>query len=111
MPMVRVLLDACVPHWLRNDLAEFEVETSHYAGLDKVTNGVLLAQIEGRYDVLVTLDRNMTYQQKLVGRAISVVVLRPSDQAAASMRALLPELKTKIACAVPGMVAIVRPAP
>ena len=57
--MVAVLLDACVPHWLRNRLTEFDVETAHYAGFDHLLNGELLTAIEGRFDVLVTLDREV----------------------------------------------------
>jgi hypothetical protein len=65
--MVRVLLDACVPHWLRRELTAFDVETAHFAGLDHLSDTELLGAIEGRYDVLVTLDRNLTYQQKIGG--------------------------------------------
>ena len=59
--MAKFLLDACVPHWLRIDLAEFEVETAQLASLDHLPDTDLLATIEGRYDVLVTLDRNDSY--------------------------------------------------
>ena len=61
--MIKVLLDACVPQWLRKELANVEVETAHFAGLDHLSDSELLAAIEGRFDVLVTLDRNLTYQQ------------------------------------------------
>jgi len=65
--MPAVLLDACVPQWLRRELGTTDVTTAHYAGLDQLSDSALLTAIEGRYDILVTLDRNLTYQQKVRG--------------------------------------------
>jgi len=42
-----VLLDACVPQWLRGELADFDVTTAWYADLDQLPDGELLAAIEG----------------------------------------------------------------
>jgi predicted nuclease of predicted toxin-antitoxin system len=88
--MVKVLLDACVPHRLRRGLTEFDVATAQSAGLDQIPDGALLAAIDGNYDVLVTRDRNLTFQQKIIGRSIAVVVLRSLDQSPAAFDALLP---------------------
>jgi predicted nuclease of predicted toxin-antitoxin system len=107
--MVKVLLDACVPHWLRKDLTAFEVQTAHFAGLDELSDSDLLVAIEGRFDVLVTLDRNLTYQQKLAGRSISVIVLRTAEQTPAAYRALLPALGEAIENAKPGAVQVIGP--
>jgi predicted nuclease of predicted toxin-antitoxin system len=105
--MVRVLLDACVPHRLRKELTEFDVETAHYAALDHLFNGALLAAIEGRFDVLVTLDRNLTYQQKIAGRSMVVIVIRVREQTPAAFKTLLPELKIAIGTAAPGIVSVI----
>ena len=105
--MVKVLLDACVPHWLRKELKKYDVETAHYAGLDHLLDGALLDAIEGHFDVLVTLDRNLTYQQKIAGRSIAVVVIRARDQTPAAFRALLPDLITAIGAAGPGLVSVI----
>jgi predicted nuclease of predicted toxin-antitoxin system len=105
--MVKVLLDACVPLRLRKRLTEFDVETAQHANLDKLPDGDLLMAIEGRYDVLVTRDRNLTLQQKIAGRSIAVVVLRSLDQSPAAFDALVPELKIAIGTAAPGTVTLV----
>jgi predicted nuclease of predicted toxin-antitoxin system len=105
--MVRVLLDACVPHRLRRGLGEFDVETAQQASLDQLSDGALLAAIAGRYDVLVTRDRNLTFQQKIEGRPVAVVVLRSLDQSPAAFDALLPDLKIAISLAAPGTVTLV----
>ena len=105
--MIKVLLDACVPRRLRNGLNEFQVETAQQAGLDQVPDIDLLAAIDGRYDVLVTRDHNLVYQQKIAGRSIAVVVLRTLDQTPAAFDALLPDLRVAIGAAAPGTVALV----
>lgn len=95
--MPRVLLDACVPHSLRKHLAGVDAETTHFAGLDHLTNSALLDAMEGRFDMLVTLDRNLTYQQKIAGRPLAVIVLRVPEQTPEAFRALLPALQQAIA--------------
>ena len=69
-----------MPHGLREHLTAFDVETARYAGLDHLSDTDLLAAIEGCFDILVTLDRNLVYQQKIAGRPVAVIVLRISEQ-------------------------------
>jgi len=102
--MPAVLLDACVPQWLRTELSDADVTTARYAGLDELSDSELLAAIEGRFDVLVTLDRNLTYQQKVAGRAFGIIVLRVSDQTPESFKALVPGLAEALRDAKPGEV-------
>ncbi len=105
--MVKVLLDACVPHRLRRGLTEFDVETAQSAGLDQIPDGALLAAVQENYDVLVTRDRNLTFQQMISSRSIAVVVLRLLEQSPAAFDALLPELRDPISAATPGTVTLV----
>jgi predicted nuclease of predicted toxin-antitoxin system len=105
--VVKVLLDACVPHWLRKELTGYEVETARFAGLDHLSDTDLLAAIESRFNVLVTLERNLTFQQKIAGRSISVIVLRMAEQTPEAFRALLPPLVEAIRGASSGHVHVV----
>ena len=98
----RVLLDACVPQWLRRELAEFYVETAHYAGLDQIPDGELLAAMEFRFDVMVTLDTGLVHENRVAGRPFAVVVLRVAEQTPVAFRALTPGLAAAIRQAVPG---------
>ena len=107
--MVRVLLDACVPHWLRHELSEFDVTTAHYARLDQIPDNELLEAGEGRFDVLVTLDRKMVLEHKIAGRQISVVVIRLEQQIPSAMRAVIPALKSALMTCKAGQVLIVGP--
>ncbi|MBA3882320.1 MAG: hypothetical protein H0X73_06280 [Chthoniobacterales bacterium] len=52
-----------------------DVVTAFEAGWSKLSNGELLAQGEEQFDVLVTTDMQLRYQQNLTGRRIAIVVL------------------------------------
>lgn len=63
--------------------------------------------MEGRYDVLVTLDRNLTYQQKIEGRPMAVIVLRVPDQTPEAFRTLMVQLRAALRSTSSGAVAVV----
>jgi hypothetical protein len=74
--MMRVLLDENIPAGLQKLLPGHEAKLPTDVGLAGVSNGELLTSAEREgFDVLVTADRNLSYQQNLTGRAISIVVL------------------------------------
>ena len=109
--MVKVLLDACVPVWLAKELegVGVEVETARNAGFDGLSDGELLDALEGRYDVLVTRDRNLAYQQRIADRSMAIVVLRVRRQTPDAFKAQVPALLSAIADAKPAHVSIVGP--
>jgi hypothetical protein len=74
--MMRVLLDENIPAGLQKLLTGHEATLPTEAGLAGVANGELLIAAEKLgYEVLLTADRNLSYQQNLSGRAIAIVVL------------------------------------
>ena len=72
---MRILFDQGTPLPLKLHLADHQVETAYELGWSRLTNGELLAAAEGRFDVLMTTDQNLRYQQSLSGRKIAVLVL------------------------------------
>ncbi len=73
---MRVLLDHSVPAPLRHSLSRHDVRTTVQEEWDKLQNGVLLTAAAGAgFDVFVTCDQNMAYQQTLATRRIAVVVI------------------------------------
>lgn len=72
---MRVLLDTCVPRPLRKLLPGHEVSTAQEMGWDALENGDLIRAAEERFDVLITADQHMKFQQNLTGGNLSVVVL------------------------------------
>lgn len=74
---MRVLLDECLPKDLRKYLVGHECETVPHAGFAGKRNGELLALAEGSgWEVLLTMDRGIPYQQNLTQRGISLVIIR-----------------------------------
>lgn len=100
----RILLDACVPQRLRRDLAGFDVTTARFARLDQLPDRELIATAEQRFDILVTLDRNLPFQQSLRGRTIAMIVLRLDNQTPEAMSVVLPALRRAIRNVKPGEV-------
>ena len=73
---MRVLFDQATPVPIRPYLEGHTVRTAAQQGWDKLSNGDLLTAAEGAgFDVLLTTDRNLRYQQNLAGRRIAIVVL------------------------------------
>jgi len=73
---VRILFDQGTPAPLRRHLGDHEVETVAERGWSELDNGDLIARAEDEgYDILVTTDQNMRYQQNLAARRLAAVVL------------------------------------
>ena len=77
---MKVLFDHNVPRKLRHSLPEHGVQTADELGWAQLTNGELLSAAEGSdFDLLVTCDKNLSYQQNLTGRRIAIIVLSTND--------------------------------
>ena len=73
---MRILFDQATPVPIRHFLKGHHVRTAAQQGWDKLTNGELLSSAEAAgFDVLLTTDRNLAYQQNLTCRKLAVVVL------------------------------------
>jgi hypothetical protein len=73
---MRILFDQATPLPIRPYLKGHEVRTAAQQGWDTLKNGELLTAAEADgFDLLLTTDKNMRYQQNLAGRKIAVVVL------------------------------------
>jgi hypothetical protein len=73
---MRILFDQATPVPIRRYLRDHVVITAFQQGWDKLANGELLAAAErAGFDVFLTTDKNMRYQQNLAGRKIAIVVL------------------------------------
>ena len=77
---MRVLFDQGVPAPLRSAFVGIAtVETAFERGWSTLRNGELIAEAEKTFDVFVTTDKNLRYQQNLASRKIAIVVL-PTTQ-------------------------------
>jgi len=74
---VKILLDECLPKDLRGHLVGHDCQTVPKAGFAGMANGELLALAErSGWQVLLTMDQGMAYQQNLAGRTISLAIIR-----------------------------------
>ena len=74
--MRRVLLDENLPRLLKRELSGFEVRTVAEVGWAGIKNGALLRLAETEFDLFVTADKNLSYQQPLASFQLGIVVLR-----------------------------------
>jgi predicted nuclease of predicted toxin-antitoxin system len=103
---MRVLIDECLPAGLKEPLVAFgfEAETVRRAGYGAKKNGELLSLMEGQWDVLLTNDRNMQYQQNMSGRNISIVVLCAKSNRLKDVLPLMPDCAKALQSISPGRV-------
>lgn len=73
---MRILFDQGTPLPLRRELKGHVIDTVHERGWSTLNNGTLLKMAEDAgYDLLITTDQNLRYQQNLAGRRLAIVVL------------------------------------
>ena len=89
---MRILLDESLPRDLIALLPGHEVATVRTAGWSGVKNGKLLALAATRFDVFVTADRNLEFQQNIAALPVAVVVRAARRTRIEAIRPLLPEL-------------------
>jgi predicted nuclease of predicted toxin-antitoxin system len=105
---MRLLLDECVPARLRKELSGHEVMTVVQAGWSGAKNGRLLALASTRFDALVTVDKNLPYQQNTRSLPIAVMVLDAHSNELAHLLPLIPVLEAHLSSLVPGSYVLVR---
>jgi hypothetical protein len=98
---VKVFLDECVDWRLMREIVGHDVSTARQMGWTTIKNGVLLALASQHFDVFVTVDRNLAFQQNLEGLSIAVIVLRAHTNRLADLRPLIPGLIAAIESASP----------
>lgn len=101
---MRVLFDECCPRALRRELPGHDVKTIQEAGWAGVKNGELLRLAAGHFDVLLTVDRNLEYQQNFSGLTLAVVVVDAPSNDVEVLRPLMPAVREALPKALPGTV-------
>jgi predicted nuclease of predicted toxin-antitoxin system len=105
---VRLLLDESIPRRLARHLTGVEVDTVYDRKWSGLTNGELLRAAEPDYDVFVTVDQNLQYQQNLQGFQIRVAVLAARTNRLDDLLPLVPELLRVCGALSPGEVRLIR---
>jgi hypothetical protein len=81
-----------------------ENETVRRAGYGSKKNGELLALAEGRWDVLLTSDKQIQYQQNMTGRRVAVVILRAKTNRIEDVMPLMTKCAQALEAVQPGQI-------
>lgn len=108
---MKVLIDECAPKALRTFLSQcgHECKTVQEAGWSGKQNGELLNLAESNFDVFVTIDANVPYQQNLSGRRIAVIIPIGATNRLVNLRPLFAACASAVEKVSQGEVLIVTP--
>jgi Domain of unknown function (DUF5615) len=104
---VRLLLDECLPRKLKRELEGHEVFTVPEMGWAGVKNGALLKLAEAQFDIFLTIDSNLEYQQNIIAFNIAIVALVAKSNDIDTLRPLVPVLNESIPKAAKGEVSYI----
>lgn len=94
---MKILLDECVTKRLKRYLEEFEVYTVRELGLSGIKNGNLMAYcFENKFDILLTIDKNLIRQQNLDKYPVTIVVFNCFTSKIEELITFLPSFKSQV---------------
>lgn len=91
---MNILLDECTPRIVKKRLPHFAIRTVQEMGWAGIKNGALLKLAEAQFEVFITTDKNLRYQQNLAKRKLAVILL-PTNQVPI-IAALIPEIEAAL---------------
>lgn len=101
---MKVFIDECVDWRLSRSIVNHEVKTARQQGWSSIKNGELLALAAQEFDVFITVDRNLSFQNNLTSMSIAVIVLCARTNRLSDLQPLVPDLLTSIPSVTPGVV-------
>jgi predicted nuclease of predicted toxin-antitoxin system len=104
---MKLLLDECIDRKLAREFVDREMKTVPQMGWAGVKNGQLLALAEAEFDVFITVDRNLSFQQNLPQFDIAVIVLQAPSNRLADLKPLASIVLAILAMATTEQVTIV----
>ncbi len=94
---MKILLDECVTKRLKRNLEEFEVFTVRELGISGIKNGELMTFcVENDFDILLTIDKNLMFQQNLNKYPVAIVVFNSHTSKVEELVTFLPSFKAQI---------------
>jgi hypothetical protein len=91
---MKILLDECVTKKLKIQLRDFEVHTVNELGWSGVKNGKLLTLcVENEFEILLTIDKNLVYQQNLNKYKIAIVIFNTITSKIEELNLFIPSFK------------------
>ena len=105
---MKVLLDECIPRKLKNALSDHECQAVPEAGLAGRKNGLLLLLAESRgFEVFLTMDKGLQYEQNLAAHRIAVLIIRAKSNRLDDLLPHLDACRSAMNAIQPGAVVLV----
>lgn len=104
---MKILLDENLDWRLKCHLPGHDVEAVTQIGWAGLKNGKLLSEAEKRFDVLLTMDSKMSYQQNLAKYKIAVIALKAPSNRLADTQPLMPKFLAALPNVKPGTLTII----
>jgi Domain of unknown function (DUF5615) len=104
---MKLLLDECIDRKFAREFAGYEVKSVPQMGWAGVKNGQLLALAEAEFDVFITVDRNLSFQQNLPQFNLAVIVLHAPSNRLADLKPLATQVLDLLATAAKGQATVV----
>ena len=101
---MKILLDECLDRRLARELQGHEVTATYQRGWAGIENGELLRLAEQEFDVFLTVDRNLSFQQPIPNFDIAVVVMGAPTNRLSDLKLLVPRLLEVLPRVKPGEV-------
>jgi predicted nuclease of predicted toxin-antitoxin system len=110
---MRILIDECLPAPIIDSLTPFghECKTVREIGLGSKKNGELLTLADGKWDVPLTNDKNIKYQQNMKGWTISILILSANSNRLSDLLPLIPACAHALLSIHSGQVVEIGPKP
>ena len=104
---MKLLLDECIDRKFAKEFVDYEIKTVPQMGWAGTKNGQLLALAQAEFDVFITVDQNLSFQQNLSQFDIAVIVLQASSNRLADLKPLTPQILAILITAARGQATIV----
>ena len=102
---MRILIDECIDERFRNFLPGHDSQTARYAGLAGLKNGDLLTAAEtAKFDVFLTVDQGIEYQQNLTARKLAIIIFHARSNRLKDLLLLVPACLARIESIKPGQI-------
>jgi len=104
---MKLLIDECIDRKLAREFVGYEVKTVPQMGWAGTKNGKLLALAAAEFDIFITVDRNLSFQQNLPEFDIAVIVLQASSNRLADLKPLITKVLAILSTAIKGQATVI----
>ena len=108
MPKLKIILDECLDRRLAKEIPGHLVKTVPEMGWAGLKNGMLLSKAQEEFDIFITSDQNLSFQQNLSQYNIAILVLCPATNQLNDLQFVLSKALKKLLTLKSGRVVFIR---